>query len=89
MSCCMELVWELEKVDVEKALLTMRDPVNPTAGVSKCLDELSDEVRPYFYKRFREQVMELMEEEVEDGKINEGQYLDGANRLARLRIGAN
>ncbi|MGI9554668.1 MAG: hypothetical protein ACR2M6_01735 [Vampirovibrionia bacterium] len=76
------MVWELEKAEIEEVLLDIGDP-GKMDDLRKCWYELSAEARPYYIKRLREATMELMEKEVEEGKINEGQYLDGANRLAR------
>tara|TARA_R110001599_G_scaffold1186_3_gene5871 strand:- start:52 stop:303 length:252 start_codon:yes stop_codon:yes gene_type:complete len=78
----MELVWELEKMDIEKAVLTMKEGVE---GISKCREEqISNKTHGYFMKRVREQQMENMEEEVEKGILSEGDYIHYSNRLARV-----
>jgi hypothetical protein len=77
----MELVWELEKVDIEKAILTMKEGAS---GIKKCYEEqISKETTKYFMERVREQAMENIEEEVEKGIISEGTYIEYANTLAR------
>lgn len=78
----MELVWELEKMDVEKALLTMKDGVS---GIKKCYEEhISKETFGYFMKRIREQQLENMEEQVAQGLITEGNYIKYCNQLGAL-----
>jgi hypothetical protein len=78
----MEIVWELEKIDVENALLTMKDGAS---GIKKCWEEqISKETRGYFMKRVREKQLENMEEEVAQGLITEGNYIENCNRLAKL-----
>jgi len=84
MACSMELVWELEKVDIEKAILTMKEGAS---DIRKCYQEqISSNTKGYFMKRVREQQMENMEEEVEKGIISEGDYINYSNRLARITI---